>query len=430
MEVLLEFKFVVTVALKQELDLEWLSKNNIPCVTYKAINSGILSQYKNNQSSVLVIVTGVGADVSFNVACFIRDKLKPMYVINFGTAGSKLYPIGSFKQQSSFFPGASGYFDSGIVDMEAKAQFDVFRNSTKISFQSFKYITDANDENKDYDFYKYLSYTKSFFPSLFKPLNEPFSISVVIPSFNRSKSLPRAINSVLRQTFKPLEIIVVDDASTDETLQVLSEYEHLISLISLPNNKGVSYARNQAIKQSKGNWISFLDSDDEWIDEKLENQINYLKKNPYFKVIQSDEKWIRNGNLFNRKKHHLKEEGWLFSRSLERCMISPSSVMLHRSVFEQFGLFNERLPVCEDYDLWLRITPFLPVAFDPSAALIKYGGHIDQLSTSYPIMDQYRVQALENLIDQLEDAKLQKCASMILEQKKEIIMKGRLKRQN
>ncbi len=220
-------------------------------------------------------------------------------------------------------------------------------------------------------------------------------ISVIIPVFNRSAVIGRAIESVLNQTYPAHQVIVVDDASTDETPRVLERYLPRIRIIRLTQNRGVSAARNAGIRAATGDWIAFLDSDDQWLPEKLQMAVEFHREHPEYRIFQSEEIWIRNGRRVNPKKKHRKPQGWIFKPSLELCLISPSAVIIQHSLFEQVGLFDESLPVCEDYDLWLRVTRRFPVGLDRRFGIIKYGGHEDQLSRKYWGMDRFRIQAME-----------------------------------
>ncbi len=101
------------------------------------------------------------------------------------------------------------------------------------------------------------------------------------------------------------------------------------------------------------------------------------------RVCHTDEIWIRNGRRVNARKKHGKKGGWIFQHCLPLCAMSPSSIMIHRDVFTALGGFDERLPACEDYDLWLRITARYPVLFTRQPLIEKYGGHDDQLSRKY-----------------------------------------------
>ncbi|MEE2745505.1 MAG: glycosyltransferase [Pseudomonadota bacterium] len=222
-------------------------------------------------------------------------------------------------------------------------------------------------------------------------------VSVVIPTFNRCSTLPRAIDSVLAQTNPPEEVIVVDNGSTDSTIQMLQLNYPSISLIR-EAKPGVSAARNKGIMYATSDWVAFLDSDDAWFNSKLEKQLKTHTDSPHLRLIHTNETWYRNGQLVNQKKKHTKSGGDIFFKCLPICCISPSSVLIKRTLFDDVGLFDENLPVCEDYDFWLRVTAFESVLYVDEPLTIKYGGHHDQLSTKYWGMDRYRVQSLEKLL--------------------------------
>jgi len=222
-------------------------------------------------------------------------------------------------------------------------------------------------------------------------------VSAIIPTFNRAQMAREAIRSVLAQTYRPIECIVVDDGSTDNTAAELGkEFNDRIRLIR-QQNLGVSAARNSGIRASTGDFISFLDSDDTWLPEKTEKQVGYFLKHPQVLICQTTERWVRKGRRVNPPRTHIKKEGEIFSDSLERCMITPSSVMIRRKLLNESGLFDESLPVCEDYDLWLRITCKYPVGLVREDLLIRNGGRPDQLSANHS-MDKYRILALEKLL--------------------------------
>ena len=223
-------------------------------------------------------------------------------------------------------------------------------------------------------------------------------ISVIIPTFNRKYVLHRAIESVANQTRPPIEIIVVDDGSTDGTKDWLANSFPSVKYI-YQDNKGVSSARNGGIEVSKGSWVSFLDSDDEWMPTKLEEQESYILENPEIKFCHTNEIWIRNGVRVNQMKKHQKYGGDIFEKCLDICRISPSSVLIKKDVFDEIGLFDESLRVCEDYDMWLRYTSRFPVLFLDRQLIIKYGGHSDQLSRVNSGIERYRIKSLENLLN-------------------------------
>ena len=230
------------------------------------------------------------------------------------------------------------------------------------------------------------------------------SISVVIPTFNRVSSLERTLNSVLAQTLPADEIIIVDDGSTDNTVSILkSRYSEVeLSMIRFieQDNHGVSAARNAGIATARHEWIALLDSDDVWHEDKLQKQIQALENAPEYLMSHSDEIWIRNGLRVNQMNKHKKTGGYIFQQCLPMCVISPSAVIIHRLIFDEIGLFDETLPACEDYDLWLRICSRYPVLYIDEALITKHGGHDDQLSHKYWGMDRFRIQALNKIISE------------------------------
>ncbi len=254
------------------------------------------------------------------------------------------------------------------------------------------------------------------------------SISVVVPTHDRRGLLHRALGSIAAQTRAPLEVVVVDDGSKDGTAAMVRRDYPDVVLIEQANG-GVSAARNRGIERSRGDWIAFLDSDDEWLPEKLARQHAALEADPTARLCHTDEIWVRNGVRVNPMKKHPKRGGHIFESCLPRCCVSPSSVVVHRAVFEDVGVFDERLPACEDYDLWLRITHRYPVLFIAEALVVKYGGHSDQLSRRYWGMDRFRIIALEKL---LADASLtidqRAAAAGVLAEKVEIYRAGAEKR--
>ncbi len=223
------------------------------------------------------------------------------------------------------------------------------------------------------------------------------SVSVVIPTYNRVHLLERSLDSVLGQTQAADEIIVVDDGSTDNTVSTLKSMYPEVKLIQ-QDNLGVSAARNTGISSARHEWIALLDSDDVWHENKLERQITALKNAPEYLICHSDEIWIRNGVQVNQMNKHKKAGGHIFQHCLPLCAISPSAVMIHRSLFEEIGLFDETLAACEDYDLWLRICSRYPVLYIDEALITKHGGHDDQLSRQHWGMDRFRIQALNKIV--------------------------------
>lgn len=227
------------------------------------------------------------------------------------------------------------------------------------------------------------------------------TVSVIIPTRDRALFVTRAIESVLNQSRLPEEIIVIDDGSTDGTSGILAR-EFPLAKVLQSDGRGVSAARNLGIQSAEGDWIALLDSDDTWHGNKLKRQLLALEENPAYRVCHTNEIWIRDGVRVNPMKKHQKRGGFIFRDCLPRCAMSPSSTLIHREIFERVGMFDENLPACEDYDLWLRISARYPVLFINKELVTKYGGHEDQLSQKYPAMDRFRIRTLARLLDQVD----------------------------
>ena len=258
-----------------------------------------------------------------------------------------------------------------------------------------------------------------------------YKISVVIPTLNRINTLQRALDSVINQTYKPAEIIVVDNGSSDGTLKFLREQYPKITILT-ENKIGVSSARNKGIEKSINQWIALLDSDDEWHPRKLEIQTSMLDSAlKEYNLIHTDEVWFRNNKHINQMKKHKKQGGYIFERCLSLCCISPSSVLFKKNILDKVGLFDESLPVCEDYDMWLKICSSEEVLFAQDKLTYKYGGHKDQLSKSYWGMDRFRIKSIENIIKNFDlTYKQKKQAKKELIKKLKIIINGAFKRNN
>lgn len=255
-------------------------------------------------------------------------------------------------------------------------------------------------------------------------------ISVIIPTYNRADRVRLALESVLAQTDQNWELVIIDDGSTDDTQAMVQSFDHECIRYIWQENKGVAAARNRGIVESEGKFIAFLDSDDRWEPEKLRAQRSFFEANPDVHICQTEEKWIRNGCRVNPKDKHAKPSGWIFKESLDLCLVSPSAVMMRRDAFDRVGLFDEKLPACEDYDLWLRASLIYEIITLPQALTIKIGGHPDQLSSQWGL-DRYRIQSLEKL---LSDPALPSVFRSLVEKqiakRSRIVAEGALKRGN
>tara|TARA_B110000014_G_scaffold225019_1_gene183551 strand:+ start:31 stop:906 length:876 start_codon:yes stop_codon:yes gene_type:complete len=253
-------------------------------------------------------------------------------------------------------------------------------------------------------------------------------VSVIVPTYNRADRLERALNSIVSQTYQDFELIVVDDGSTDKTYQLMKSFPKA-QYFYIKKNSGVSKARNVGLAFAKGELICFLDSDDLWKEKKIQIQSLWLENNKDSQICYTDEIWVRNGVRVNPMNRHRKYSGDIFRHCLGLCIVSPSSVMIRAKLFDEIGNFDESLPACEDYDLWLRIASKYAFHFIEEPLIIKYGGHSDQLSRKYWGMDRFRVVALKKLLDQnsLDKEKLKLTRSVFLE-KCSILIKGFEKR--
>ncbi|MEM6986719.1 MAG: glycosyltransferase [Pseudomonadota bacterium] len=254
------------------------------------------------------------------------------------------------------------------------------------------------------------------------------TVSVIIPTHNRRHTLATALDSVASQTLPAHEVIVVDDGSSDDTAAWLCATRPDVQVIEQANC-GVSAARNRGIAAARGDWIALLDSDDAWVSEKLDRQLSALQSAPALRLCHTDEIWLRNGVRVNPKRRHAKSGGHIFRQCLPLCAISPSAALIHRSVFTDIGGFDESLPACEDYDLWLRLCSQEPVLYIDEMLVIKTGGHDDQLSRRYPAMDQYRIHALLKLLESTPLTHADRVATLeVLDQKLTIFGDGARKR--
>jgi len=252
-------------------------------------------------------------------------------------------------------------------------------------------------------------------------------VSVIIPTCNRARWVAAAVESVLNQDFEDFELLVIDDGSTDDTLQRLKGYGNRLRIICQPN-RGVSAARNRGIRASTAPLIAFLDSDDLWLPGKLARQVAFFEQNPDCRICQTEEIWERNGRRVNPRRRHAKTAGMIFERSLELCLVSPSAVMLRRTLLDAVGMFDEHLPACEDYDLWLRVSCRYPVGLIEAPLIVKRGGHADQLSRQ-PGLDRYRIRAIVKLLEAgLLTRAQHRAAVKVLQQKCAIYAQGCRKR--
>lgn len=253
-------------------------------------------------------------------------------------------------------------------------------------------------------------------------------VSVIIPTYNRRPMVCEAIDSVLAQRYRPFELIVADDGSDDETAEEIGRrYGRSVRVVSDPH-RGVAASRNLGVYNSTGPYLAFLDSDDLWQPNKLQAQVAFMQADPSAAICQTEEIWIRHGRRVNPKMRHRKASGDLFRASLELCLVSPSAVLMTRELFARVGGFDESFPVCEDYDLWLRISRDTPIHLIPEQLVIKRGGHADQLSRSTWGLDRFRVVAIKKLLGCGLSGEKRRWALQALKRKTAILAQGARKR--
>ena len=254
-------------------------------------------------------------------------------------------------------------------------------------------------------------------------------VSVIIPTYNREALLERSIKSVLAQEEVFFELIIIDDGSTDKTAQLIQTINDPRIRYFYQSNSGPSAARNNGISQAVAPFIAFLDSDDEWMPNKLKKQLDFFKEHSEYMICQTEEIWIRNGRRVNPMKKHQKMSGDIFEKSLELSIVSPSCVMMKRKFFSEIGSFDETLPVCEDYDLWLRASAQFPFGLVEEFLVVRYGGHSDQRSREFEVMDQFRIKSMLKLLESGTLTEEQsKLARKELQKKLEIVIHGSKKR--
>lgn len=227
-------------------------------------------------------------------------------------------------------------------------------------------------------------------------------ISIVIPFFNRRDLLLEALDSVARQSYSSWEAILVDDGSTDGGAEAASKWlqNHPGELITLDHGGFPGRARNAGADHARGQWLAFLDSDDLWESEKLAHQVQAIEERPEIQIWHCREKWLRSGRIISQRKQRHKREGDIFQDALKKCIIGPSTVLIHRDLWKRFKGFREDMEVAEDYELWLRYCAGNEVGFLEEPLTIKRAGDWDQLSEKYGQIEIFRIDGLKELVDQ------------------------------
>jgi len=200
---------------------------------------------------------------------------------------------------------------------------------------------------------------------------EKKTLSVVIPAYNAEKFIRSTVESALAQTYPVTEIIVVDDGSEDETLEILQSFGDKITILG-QDHEGVSAARNLGITRAQGEYIAFLDADDLWLPQKIELQMEALADG-VCQWVYCDPAWIdgSNGKKITRR-YPKRHEGFVLEKLFQDCFIASATPVIHKSVFDEVGLFNEQTRFGEDREMWMRIAAVYPIKHVPEVlALIR-----------------------------------------------------------
>ncbi len=237
-------------------------------------------------------------------------------------------------------------------------------------------------------------------------MNPPItiSISVILPVYNSERWLSECINSILEQTLRPLEIIAVNDGSTDDSQTILARYGDILTILNQPN-RGASAARNAAAQVARGEWLAFIDSDDTWNPSKLQKQAELLTSQPDVVGAYCGKNWVnQEGNATDKNDACMTywPSGQIFlplllSRSTNG--FSPSQAIIKRHIFLQCGGFPENLRHAEDYALWLKLAQLGPILYqiDP---LVNYRRHPNSVSVE-PQAEFGRLEARYHILQAL-----------------------------
>jgi len=227
-------------------------------------------------------------------------------------------------------------------------------------------------------------------------------VSVIIPVYNRFELAKEAVSSVLGQTFRSLELIIVDDGSTDMT-PILATYfreDTRVKYIRINHSGMPGFVRNKGVETAKGKYLAFLDSDDLWMESKLEKQVGFLEKNSIYRVVHTREAWIRKGKTVSQAGFNHRRFGNIFPDALEKCIIGPSTVLLEKELYTYLGGFRDDLEIAEDYELWLRLADSNSIGYIDEPLITKRAGHAGQLSEKYGQIEIFRICGLKKLVEQ------------------------------
>lgn len=217
-----------------------------------------------------------------------------------------------------------------------------------------------------------------------KKLHGDFSVSIIIPVYNGEAFIGKTLESVFSQDYGPMEILVADDGSTDNTLKVAKSFSERVSVLQQPNkgNFGAAAARNLAITHSQGKLIAFLDHDDLWYPDKINKQVSVFKNHPEVNFVYTNGYFIDDRDNVGSAllPDHFEEPEDFEALLLTNYIRTPSEVMVRKKLFDQAGLFDPKYKICADHDLWIRMRELTRFYYIPDH-LIGYRRHSNQLSS-------------------------------------------------
>jgi glycosyltransferase involved in cell wall biosynthesis len=228
-------------------------------------------------------------------------------------------------------------------------------------------------------------------------------VSVIVPSYNMAHFLPQAVQSALNQSYANLEVLIVDDGSTDDTAKVVRQWEGNPRVrVHRQANGGLSHARNQGIALTRGPFIALLDADDTWATEKIAWQMRLFAGRPEVGVVYSDFALMdREGKALSRGPMHM-HRGWVSGALLIENFVPASAAVARRECFERYGGFDTNLRTGEDYDMWLRLSPHYQFDFVPEPA-IRYRIWGGQMSKDYRARYETGIRTMERFLNNNPD---------------------------
>jgi len=253
-------------------------------------------------------------------------------------------------------------------------------------------------------------------------------VSTIVPTYNYAHFLRDCVNSIIQQTYKDFEIVVIDDGSTDETRAIVESLIESNPGVQIryiyQNNQGPAAARNHGIREAQGEYIAFCDADDVWAPEKLDKQLDLFEQDPELAMIFSDmSQQVEDGcyeeSYFHKRGINPEKFTNVYSKLIERNnFIIPTTVVLRRKILDDVGIFDERYRVGEDYELWLRIAKKYKIGYIDKPLVIRFS-HEGSISRTKDVYCRDNIRITKELLSRYEFSK-----------KERFILRQRIKQNN